>query len=108
LAATSIYTTLVALQAYAALYQWDADFSLDKDPFRKVSGTKVLDTITRFAARYKLEESTCFLTEALNVQRVAHDRCSAGANMCMLWAQALVANMRPSCAHADSRSSARV
>ena len=44
----------------------------------------MLDTITNFAGRYKLGKSTRFLTEVINVQKVAHDRYSANTIVCIL------------------------
>lgn len=65
---------LIAAQAHAALYQWDKDFALDKNPFRKVPGARVLDTIRKYAARHSLATNTRFSTEVVNIRRHAHDR----------------------------------
>lgn len=63
------------LQAHAALYQWDKDFVLDKNPFKKVPGKRVLDTIQKYAQHHKLNDHTLFNTEVINMRRSTDNRC---------------------------------
>lgn len=62
------------MQAYAALYQWHPKYSLDKNPFAKVSGTKVLETLRKFARDHGIQKHACFHTEVTTIKRLENRR----------------------------------
>lgn len=68
-------------QAYAALYQWHPTYSLDKGPFTKVPGTKVLETLRKFAKDHGLEQHTHFHTEVTTIKRVNKERCACSCKL---------------------------
>ena len=62
-------------QAYAALYEWHANYKLSASAFDKVGASKVLQTLRSFARKEGVEDNVVFGTEVVSVREQPDRRC---------------------------------
>ena len=62
-------------QAYSALYEWHARYTLSASAFDKVGAAKVLQTLRSFAHKEGVEQHIVFGTEVISVLEQPDGRC---------------------------------